>query len=337
VNGIKEKIETVKGYFRDLYHAVVGGSYVPDMVTDIQEWMSLLGGPAMVDPAKSATAETEGLFTEMAAVTTEQTETATDIIGRMWGDVFGQLRDGIADSIVGLIEGSQTLGDVWKNIAHQILQTIVQALLQATLFSKKNMEAFIGDATNMFSNMVSNISGGLAGLAAQVMGVMGLFSKDGKKRKKSWLGGLVGGLIGAFTGGNILTSFLYGSAGGQMLFHNPINDTAAVRAGSRSAQLNRSNADFARLMSQGADSRRIRRRGGQMSALLNTLAGMGRDPGAMFPAASGVTRPGSSVSNSQNVTVSTRIDKVNGIDDITKISEQQAWIISKRLQLVPTS
>lgn len=60
------KIEAVKAAFFDLYDAVVGNSYVPDMVDEIGENMARLKA-VMVDPAMRATASTKDAFRSLAS------------------------------------------------------------------------------------------------------------------------------------------------------------------------------------------------------------------------------------------------------------------------------
>lgn len=64
-DGVKKRIEAVKGYFYDLYDAVVGNSYVPDMVDGIADQMARLEG-VMVKPAASATDRAAQAFEAMA-------------------------------------------------------------------------------------------------------------------------------------------------------------------------------------------------------------------------------------------------------------------------------
>lgn len=65
-NSVKAKIDEVKGYFYGLYDAVVGHSYVPDMVDGIAQQMARLDG-VMVDRARRATAGTAAAFRELAS------------------------------------------------------------------------------------------------------------------------------------------------------------------------------------------------------------------------------------------------------------------------------
>lgn len=62
---LQGRLEAVGKWFFDLYDAVVGHSYVPDMVRDIGTWFGKLQG-YMVDPARKATAETKEFFRQLA-------------------------------------------------------------------------------------------------------------------------------------------------------------------------------------------------------------------------------------------------------------------------------
>lgn len=61
----KEQITEVKGYFYDLYDAVVGNSYIPDMVDEIGQHMRRLD-QQMVDPAQKATQTAAEAFRSLA-------------------------------------------------------------------------------------------------------------------------------------------------------------------------------------------------------------------------------------------------------------------------------
>lgn len=62
---VKDKIDAVKGWFRGLYDAVVGHSYIPDMVEGIAAEMAKLD-KAMVEPAKKAAKKTADEFKKLA-------------------------------------------------------------------------------------------------------------------------------------------------------------------------------------------------------------------------------------------------------------------------------
>lgn len=62
---VGKKIEAVTGFFFDMYDAVVGNSYVPDMVDGIETEFARLQG-VMVDPAKRAAGDTKQAMADMA-------------------------------------------------------------------------------------------------------------------------------------------------------------------------------------------------------------------------------------------------------------------------------
>ncbi|SMF70507.1 phage tail length tape measure family protein [Allosphingosinicella indica] len=61
---VKGKIDAVTGWFRDMYVAVVGNSYVPDMVSEIGQHMRRLEGE-LVAPAREATSKATEAFRAM--------------------------------------------------------------------------------------------------------------------------------------------------------------------------------------------------------------------------------------------------------------------------------
>lgn len=94
-DGAHRRIEQVKGWFRGLYDAVVGNSYIPDMVDQIADHMSRLDDN-MVAPAQQATERTAAAFADMGR----------NIIGTVQS-ILGQLRSGdflgAAQGVMGII------------------------------------------------------------------------------------------------------------------------------------------------------------------------------------------------------------------------------------------
>lgn len=94
VRGIGEKVARVTGFFRDMYIAVVGNSFVPDMVREIGDWMGGKLRSALVDPAKSATDEASSAFAGMSSDVESQLEGLfKSISSKDWkgalGGIFG--------------------------------------------------------------------------------------------------------------------------------------------------------------------------------------------------------------------------------------------------------
>lgn len=61
VDGVKEKIDAITGFFGGMYDAVVGHSYVPDMIEQIRQQFALLDS-VMVAPAQAAAAAVNAAF-----------------------------------------------------------------------------------------------------------------------------------------------------------------------------------------------------------------------------------------------------------------------------------
>ncbi|MEM9784343.1 MAG: phage tail tape measure protein, partial [Pseudomonadota bacterium] len=114
--------------FFDLYDAVVGNSYVPDMVDGIEREFGRLDG-VMVDPARRVTDGVGALFGELqgaasrgiGAMLREGTadwsgfwsglhNTATRWSGRIVDEAFGQLFDGAGQALGGLFAGGASAG-----------------------------------------------------------------------------------------------------------------------------------------------------------------------------------------------------------------------------------
>lgn len=94
VRGIGEKVDQVEGFFRGLWDAVVGNSWIPDMVEGIGEWMGPRLQDALVDPAREATDETASAFEGMAQDVGSQMEGLfRSIANKDWKGALGGLLD----------------------------------------------------------------------------------------------------------------------------------------------------------------------------------------------------------------------------------------------------
>ena len=105
---VTDKIETVRKAFYNLYDAVVGNSYVPDMVDGIAQHMGRLGG-VMVEPTLVATDKTAEAFKDLEVNATESTETMAQAFERNTKNILGSMTN-LASSIksggfLGILEG----------------------------------------------------------------------------------------------------------------------------------------------------------------------------------------------------------------------------------------
>lgn len=186
VDGLKGKIDAVTGFFRNMYDAVVGHSYVPDMVSGIASEFGKLGNVAMVNPAKSATDDTSGFFSSMAS-------TVSGIVG----GIAGSMSTAFSDWLTGTSSFGEAFGGIWSGIKDSF-----SGILSSMLDNFVN--GFIGSALNA-----------LAGSSNAFTSILG--SIFGGKPGGGFLGGLLGGGAGGASGvpsiGAYGASSGYGSAG----------------------------------------------------------------------------------------------------------------------------
>lgn len=98
-----DKIEAVKQKFFDLYDAVVGNSYIPDMVDQIGQHMRRLG-KEMVEPATAATKAAGDAFAKMQA----KVGGATEVQNVRIVESFSDMTNGVLREIDRLVKGIQS-------------------------------------------------------------------------------------------------------------------------------------------------------------------------------------------------------------------------------------
>ena len=212
---VKGGIDKVKGFFYGLYDAVVGHSYVPDMVDGIQDQMARLDA-VMVAPAKGATSKVaasfkalagelrpllDELFPDEAAALKLERSLAVIERARKAGPAKGGLTDDqAAEARRRLYTGERAPFDPFKDAPTELVPTGdfkigMEELLKGlrVLENKtrettaKMVESFAGMARDVLGSlrgMVSafkggDILGGLTGLLDIVVQVAGLFGKGG--------------------------------------------------------------------------------------------------------------------------------------------------------------
>lgn len=156
---VKAKIVAVKDSFFNLYDAVIGHSYIPDMVEGIGEWMAKLTGN-MVVPAQQAAAGTAQAFASIGSSATASAAQATDAwaglrevnkVGKETTDTFGGMFQSFGSSIAEAIKGTKSWSDVLKDVLGQIGQLLLKS-------------AF-GGGGGGFGGFLSGLLGGLVGFA----------------------------------------------------------------------------------------------------------------------------------------------------------------------------
>ncbi|HEU4986861.1 MAG TPA: hypothetical protein VFT89_07330 [Rhizobiaceae bacterium] len=131
---VKEKINAVKQTFANLYDAVVGHSYIPDMVTEIGQHMARLPN-LMNKPVDQAVGATESAFSGL-------------------NDQIGSTFEGFGSSIADAIKGTKDWTDVIKDALGQLAKL---AFSQANL---GGMGGFGGFLSGLFNGLLGFADGG---------------------------------------------------------------------------------------------------------------------------------------------------------------------------------
>ena len=109
LKGVVEKVRWVSDAFFKLYDAVVGHSYVPDMVEGVADWMAKLDA-GMVQPAVSATDATKSAFEKLrddVAAIMEGLLTDSERAARELANKTKTIRDGVAARLLTANQGAQ--------------------------------------------------------------------------------------------------------------------------------------------------------------------------------------------------------------------------------------
>jgi hypothetical protein len=184
----------------------------------------------------------------------------------------------------------------WKASYQQVLASIRESFVDAMASMIQGTNTFRDTAKQVWDQVLRFVINALLQMALTGKDV---FSEMGLSMSEG-LGFAIGSAFGPI--GGVIGGFL----GKLFSFDNPLNDASAVRSG----------ADFSRLFKQGAKS----------------------ELGNAYPQSPTFAKGGggATVNHNETIQVTTKIDRVGGIEDLERISEAQAWIITKRLNLAPT-
>ena len=160
VAGVGTFIESMTGFFTDLYMSIVGGSIVPDMINGIIEWFGRLGGPVL--------------------------ETVRELIGTV-GDLFSSITDWFGGSGTELNVDTQAMIEDFTVTLPEAVQAFTELVAQAfNIMSEATLQygtflqdvlvaAAIPAATKGHQSMGSSVSSvwaRLAGLASAYMSIV---------------------------------------------------------------------------------------------------------------------------------------------------------------------
>lgn len=241
LEGVLGPILAVKKAFFDLYDAVVGHSYIPDMVDGIQSEMSRLDR-AMVDPAQKAAKKTKEIMRDMATEIRSLLDELFPDIARLnamkrnlelldksglKGDALDDARyraqvlagfgtrqgeAKISDAV--LNQGPLAEADQVKDAAEQVAKSIKilgdKTGVQTVRIAKSFAEMAQG-AVDSLRGLISAIKGG--GFLDILSSVFGIIDKFGILGGSKGLGGLVSSFAGLFADGGRFPANKFGIVG----------------------------------------------------------------------------------------------------------------------------
>lgn len=147
VDGIKGKVESVTGFFRGMYDAVVGHSYVPDMVTGIASEFGRLD-TVMVGPTGKAASGVMGIFQSLAGQLPSMLQGLFNGGGSGGGGGLGGMLSGLlgGGSGGGLLGGGVTKGltSMFNKFSPQITSMFGMGLSSALGAALPGVGAVIG-------------------------------------------------------------------------------------------------------------------------------------------------------------------------------------------------
>ncbi|HNP80121.1 MAG TPA: tape measure protein [Nitrospira sp.] len=147
---VKAPIEAVKGYFAGLYDAVVGHSYIPDMVEEIGDHMRNLD-VAMTAPARNAVVNT-GRVIETGVMTWQMT---INQFATTANQAWGSLAQTVGNSIAQMTQGYVDWGAVMQQLGTQVLAsfatTAIQTVAQWVIASAQRIAASTAEAAQVLT------------------------------------------------------------------------------------------------------------------------------------------------------------------------------------------
>lgn len=186
VEPVKRKIDQVSGFFFGLYDAVVGHSYIPDMVEGVAAWMAKLDA-GMVVPAKNATAATKSAFEQLrddVAAIIEGLMTDAEKAERDLQNKLATIRKGVAAGQItpelgqrlegGVIGEGLAMPEVPRlDPTKPLIDPDAQAAMNSLGQSTQQMGLLMQEALGGVMDATSSLADGLVNLALTGEGSLG--------------------------------------------------------------------------------------------------------------------------------------------------------------------
>jgi hypothetical protein len=155
-NRLKGGIEEVKGYFKGLYEAVVGHSYIPDMVEEIGDHMRNLD-VTMTAPARNAVVNTGTVFQTGVMTWGSTISQFGTTVNQTWGSISSTL----AGNLAKMTDDTVNWGEVMKQMGLQIMTSMITLVIGlATQWAigeaMRTTATVSGNAARVASNELAN-------------------------------------------------------------------------------------------------------------------------------------------------------------------------------------
>lgn len=161
---VKAPIDAATGWFRGMYDAVVGHSYVPDMVEEIGQHMSKLDSK-LTAPARNAAISVENAFRGVQVTADDVFRTLLDRMAYFSGSAIQTVSNTLAQGVTGLAN--------WKQAGEQILNSFLATFINAAL--SMTTAWLIAEATRTTATETANATIAASG-AVTGTGLMAVFS-----------------------------------------------------------------------------------------------------------------------------------------------------------------
>ncbi len=228
VEPVRRKIDEVKGFFFGLYDAVVGNSYIPDMVEGIAAWMARLDA-GMVVPARTATDAVRRTFETLrndVSSIMERLLTETEAATRQLARETATINEAVNAGIMSRRDGDMAIGglggenlELGRNMDLQSLGReawdIQEALVEGTRASREAFDELARDFGDTFANnMERALRGDIKGVFQDLLNDMLRNALAGLGRSLFSGGGSGGGILGSLAGlfGGRLPGFARGGS-----------------------------------------------------------------------------------------------------------------------------
>ncbi|BFU90168.1 MAG: hypothetical protein NTAFB01_13550 [Nitrospira sp.] len=174
---VRQKTQEVTDYFKQMYDAVVGHSYVPDMVEEIGQHVKKLDS-VLTAPSRRAAISTENAFQGMTMTIGDLLDDLRQRSSYVTGAIIQNLSSGFA----GAIQGTQTLAQVGQQVLNAVLSNALNMILTWTtswliaeatrVAATEGANAAIGASTAaVMGAMTATVTAAMTGLKVMMFGV----------------------------------------------------------------------------------------------------------------------------------------------------------------------